>query len=821
MAPMIGFALTPQTPARGGATPPQPTGDRIAIEPFSRDRALFDGGAAFGRAEASVPLRGSATPGRAVEARAVAEGGGATEWTRVATADASGAWSGAIAVPRGPRWMRPEVRLEGSPGVAAQGANRFGVGHVLAIWGQSEIHHMLHQHQDQGGREALLDDDAVQIVWHDRASEGAAGVLHKHLTTADPHTGAVSALANALMAERPGEKFCVVFQVEQGTHFYNLVRDDDMGRSWAADAAVHAFATADGQHVGAAAASWFAAPSNLGDGYEEALFPLFTGRAKDGTPVAIPGEHVYTENNVTNTERFDHWFGELYDPAHTRWVPYGPHRFEPEGDLRNAVTRADGRTDFKLRNIERCRRSWREMVANPNADGLFLPITVEPLNYLNGERDAGGNWGDITHPAADTLDGLGRLGRLTAHAYLRSTGLTDWPVPEFDGCAWDDAGAWVELWSSAGPVTTTRRARDLPPVGADHPHWTEVVGFEIDGAPAQRAEITPEGRVRVYPLAGAFTAASVLTFGAGGATGALNRQDDLTAGLWMNLPIVEVGAAGVEGIAVRPLPDPALLASTVGSGGGSGTGGTGSGSGSGGSGSGGSGSGDTGSDDTGSGGSGSGGSGGTGSGGSGTPTLSTYFTRDGTDAHFVGPTLGAGVAGITAEMVVRLREQTVFGMQKLFEVTSTSLALEIDMRAGREQLRVTVEDSTGAKLILNAYSGTGVLPLDRWITIRLAALQDVGDGTGFARVTVDGAAVFPPAGNPEQGRFATGTGHFASSRSFELLRSSARLDMARVAIWKEARPDGATPASMPFKVIEGGAAAANADAWKAGTGSFT
>ena len=608
MPMMIGLSLTPQPPAGGDAPPPAPSAGTVALDAFSRDRTLFDGGAAFGRAEARVPLSGTGTAGRGVEARAVTEGGApATGWAPIATVGPDGAWSGAIDAPRGPEWMRPEVRLAEAPWVAAQGAHRFGVGHVIAIWGQSEVEQMLQPNHDAAGRVTLADEDAVQIVWHDRdvIGSGMAGVRHLHLTNADPLTGAVSAMADALIAERPGEKFCVVFQAKSGTHFTDLLNDAaDNKRAWADDEAAHRFATADGQHVGLAATSWFAAPRNLGQFYDEALFPAFFGRTRDGAAVRAPLQHSYGHRGSV---RYDHFFTDLYDYDHTRWAPYGPHRFEPMGEMRDATHDAGGDGVDGLAKIEDCRRAWRRMVANPNHGGAMLPIAVESLNYLNGEDDNGpdapGGWGDITHPAADTLDGLGQFGRLTAHACLRAAGLTSWPVPEFDRCEWDPAGAFVEVWSTAGPVTTTRRARGLPPLAADLPHWTEVVGFEIDGRPATRAEITAGGRVRVHPSEGAFTEATVLTYGSGGATGALNRQADLSARLWMNVPIVDVGAARVEGIAVRPLPDAGLLASTVGSGGGTG-GGSGSGDG-------GSGSGDGGS------GTGGGGAGGSGSGGGG------------------------------------------------------------------------------------------------------------------------------------------------------------------------------------------------------------
>ena len=842
MAPMIGTALSPLAASRTGEAPPAPS-ETITVAAFSRDRTLFDGGATFGRARASVPLSGSAAPGRGVEARAVAEDGApATGWVRVATADEGGAWSGAIEVPRSTAWLAPEVRVAERPGLAARGT-RFGVGHVIAIWGQSEIHQMLLPHQDQAGR-AAIPDDTYQVIHHRREFDadahrgtGAAGVLVKHLTSDDPMTGAVSCICDTLHAIRPGEKVALVFQAVAGTSFQDLLDDGASAkREWVDDEAVHRFATADGQHVGAALMSWFASPRGLGGGYGEALFPALFGVDRDGNPVSAPVDHEY-HFGTTRTIHYDHLIADLYDFAHTRWVPVGPHRFETDRDLVDADTYAEAPTRATgQERIEDCRIAWRAMVANPAHGGACLPIAVEPLNYSNGEDgdpEGPGGWGDITHPSADTLDGLGLKGRLFAHAWARGCGFTDWPVPSWDHAALGPDGAWIEVWSDAGPVTTTRRARgEARPTAGALPHWTEVLGFQIGRDVVTRAEIGPDGRVRIHPEAGAFTAADrdALRHGRGGGTGLLNRAADLDAGLWKDYPIVDFGLPdGVEGIAVRPAVGAPIPAADAGSGAGDGSGsGTGngsgddSGSGGGGTGAGsgtGEGSGTGSGDGAGSGGTGSGGSGTGGDGSGGAPA--TFFTRASGSPYFAGPNIGPGVAGITAEMVLRLRPQTANGMQKLLEVTSTSLLLEIDGRPGKQQLRLTMEDSAGAKLVSSASSARGVLPLDRWITLRVAALQDRGDGTGFLRVLIDGAEVFPAAGDPAAGRFATTTGTFAGSRNFELLNGASLLDVGRIAIWTEARPDAGRPAGAPLKLIEGDAAAANADGWKQGAGDFT
>lgn len=279
----LSLAIQPTSPRSGMVTPPV---GQVTLAALSRDRSLFDLGAAFGRAAATVPLTGTGTAGEIVQARALSlDDGGATTtaWADVATVGAGGSWIGEISAPRSSSWFRPEVRLKTDPGVAAQGANRFGVGHLIAIWGQSEPERIISSFYDSTTAPAVTDDEAVQVF------VGAAAAPARHMVTnSQPYTAAVAALAATLIAARPGEKFGIVFHTVPGTDPRALVNDADTSRVWAADKALHDFVTADGQKVGFAAMSWFAAPGSLGANYGAALYPLFSGRLLDGTVLTFP-----------------------------------------------------------------------------------------------------------------------------------------------------------------------------------------------------------------------------------------------------------------------------------------------------------------------------------------------------------------------------------------------------------------------------------------------------------------------------------------------------------------------------------------------------
>ena len=717
----------------------------IALAAFTRDRVIFDSGAAFGLAETIVPLSGSGTPAQIIQARAVSlDDGGATTtpWADVATSDANGIWSGGLSVPRGPSWYRPEVRLKAQPGTSAQGAMRFGVGHVLAFWGQSELDRIVSTYYDNTTPPTIGDPEAVQIF------HGAATTPQvRYLSDAAPLTAAAAAMAATLIDARPGEKFAVVLHAVPGTDPRELVDDGNPARQWSADKALHDFATADGQHVGLAAMSWFAAPGSLGGSYGEAMFPLFSGRLLDGTPVAFPATINW---GAANSFHADHWFGELYDYAKTRWAPYGPHRFDIDGDMQDATHYLGGAQQFGLTNKQAARESWRAMLAVPAAT-MFLPLGLEPVNYVNGVDDGAGGWTDLAHPAGDTPDGAQAWARLNALSVLQSAGLTAWQAPAFDQCLWEPTGAWVEIWSSAGPVTTTRLHRGEPALPANHPHWSEVAGFQIDGQPAQNARIVA-GRVRIFPDSGSFTAGDHIQFGEGGATGALKFPEDMAAGLWKNLPVLDIGADGLSGVPLRPLPDAAVLANTL-------------------------------------------------------PPGAPSFTTSASGPYFNDPAdLGTGVSAIT--FAARLKVAALPGATSiLFSQSNIGFDIEL-MNSG--DLRANIKDGAGVKVLGPTVIAAGMTP-GVWYDVICAADQTAE----VLRVTINGSLVatlpFAISGNGQfqgnrfVGFLARGAGNLQLAGQVEYLK-----------MWRSATADGSAPATAPDKTVSGAAAAVNADGWKLG-----
>ncbi|MCA9864717.1 MAG: hypothetical protein KC432_16900, partial [Thermomicrobiales bacterium] len=526
------------------------------------------------------------------------------------------------------------------------------------------------------------------------------------------------------------------------------VNDADTTRNWADDRALHDFATADGQHVGLAAMSWFAAPGSLGAAYGEAMFPLFAGKTIAGVPVTFPATISY---GAGLSYHADHWFGELYDYTRTRWVPYGPHRFDIDADMQDATHVLGGAVQSNLANKQAARQSWRAMLALPAAT-MFLPTAVEPVTYVNGVDDGAGSWTDFSHPAGNTLDGIQAWARLTAHAILRSTGLSTWAVPTFDQSLWESTGAWVEVWSSSGSVTTTRRARGEPALGSGLSHWTEVMGFQINGAPARNAQIVA-GRVRVFPNAGTFTYADAIQYGEGGATGMIAFPEDHVAATWKNLPIVNVGAAGVDGIPVAPLPAAATLANTL-------------------------------------------------------PAAAQPFTTSATGPYFLDPAnVPAGTAQITFAARFRLAALPPTGSYILFAQSGGSFDVEI---LNNGSLRVNIRDSAAVKVLNNALVSAG---LGGGIWYDLVCSAD--HVAKVCRLQLNGALIatlpFSVAGT---GLFASSRALSFLARNNGTLQYVGAAETLRA--WLTATAAGDAPATTPHKSIAGPASLANADPWKLG-----
>jgi len=595
------------------------------------------------------------------------------------------------------------------------------------------------------------EDETVQMLW--REFDTTNQLRHKHLANGDVGTAAFSVIANTLMAERPGDKFAFVHHSSPGTDPRQLVNDSDPARAWSDDLALHQMATAGGARVGFAAVSWFASPGGLGASYGEALFPLFSGKTLAGTSVSFPATITY---GAGLTYHADHWFGELYDYTKMRWIPYGPHRFDIRNDMQDANHALGGALDNLMDQKEQCRISWRAMLSNPNAT-MFTALGMEPLTYVNGYPDGSGDWIDMAHARDTDLDGVPRLARLTTHAILQASGLTNWNLPTFDHCAWDASGAYVEVWSSAGPITTVRRDRGEPALSNAHTHWTDVAGWQIDGAPADRAEVIA-GRVRIFPQSGAFTAANAINFGRGGATGMILRPEDYEYALWKDLPIVDLDLFGLEGADARALPSSAVLANTI-------------------------------------------------------PAVASSFNIVGANPNsprWQDPTTtGTGLTGLTFEAKITFRAGTGTGYYQLF-TCSDATYFGLEVRPSTGAIRVQAKDGANT-VVIAQNSVAGVLAVqDSQQTIRAAI--NYASGQQWLKIFINGVLV------SNQTFGVPGNGAVTNNRNLMFFQNTHAItaDVEYLKVWKQATTDGSAPSVTPYKEIVGPAVTANSDTWKIG-----
>jgi len=502
--------------------------------------------------------------------------------------------------------------VQGSSAPLATMPGDFMVGHIAVLIGQSEDHYMFigdgRFETDGQSSPALTDEDGVFVLTKESggdypgATYAANGILP--VTNALPLTRSMQHLADVLTRGAPGEKFLLVDATVQGTTYEMLGADGatlasngqpdtrEWGSTFAdAIAILNGYGTAPGVIM----STWTAAPSTTGDGYRQRLYPFLFGQyAPDYVNGALAGTSYTPGDAMTDLDGrvYDHMLWDLtgagrgvLDAAVTKMFFHGPHRFEDSNGLRQ------DKQDTRL--------SIRNIVDDAALSAVMLPKGPEILLYQNGDAVdvPGGNpftdynpdraawvgWGDIAHPTRYSDDGLPARARHTAVAmlYAFQTGpaaAQSQHVPRFNRAHWEPGGAWAEFWyespdAATPPITTTRLARGAPAIpaiwsgtadatGETLAHRTEVAGFYIDAAPAQRAEIVA-GRVRVYPISGSFTGNTLIRYGLGGASGVVSFPADAYDAIWKNLPIADLGIPGVDGVAVDPMPDPDDIAATL------------------------------------------------------------------------------------------------------------------------------------------------------------------------------------------------------------------------------------------------------------------
>lgn len=335
----------------------------------------------------------------------------------------------------------------------------------IAIWGQSEHQHIYNQFDDVLTPNPLVDQDRVTFMWHDRVTEGAGGVQTVALndtTVADGSlvTAAMVEMGNVFMRNMPDTDIVIVMHTMSGTTPEEIMDDTYVPaggdkRRWQDDWALNAAATADGHPVDYAMHSWFAAPGTWGDLYGQNMFTFIKGRDHvTGADLAYSEASPLDVNGIQVSRTLK----DLY-PHEPQWITVtGAHTFIPTEDLQNSITSDGGGVNASLSNKEKSTKSWRTVIRNAALAGHFTGVEVFSLQAYQNGQDDGGVWYDQSHPWGGSDAGINRMARTMAHAIVRGVSTTTYGLPEIDAVSWDPDGRFVNVGSSAGPITTNRIA---------------------------------------------------------------------------------------------------------------------------------------------------------------------------------------------------------------------------------------------------------------------------------------------------------------------------------------------------------------------------
>lgn len=637
----------------------------------------------------------------------------------------------------------------------------------VVILGQSEDFYVISPGKNSLQPEPLVDQGRVTFWWHDRTNNGALGVqsvtLDDTAMEGDARvTAGMVAMANVFMRHVPGRDVHLIMLVQSGTQPREVMDDafvpnnpEAPKRRWQDDWAVHDAATADGVPVQWGWHSWFAGPGAYADDHGKAFAAYLWGRDEAGNLLTYSEASPLGLTIGADTWAVSRTLRDMFGGDGPAWVAMGgSHRFEDYSstDLQSATTYAGGGVQANFLNKERATRSWRALAESAAFAGRVSRVGMHLNAHSIGEPDGAGGWQDGTHPSGWTDDGINYRARQTAHAILRGAGVTGYGLPVIDNAEWQPDGSYMEFWSSAGPITTLRAAAGDPALPGTYPHWTEVLGVQVDGEPAQNTGLAA-GRVRVYPNSGVFTSLSRVSFGEGGGSGNLLFPEDSINALYRDFPIVDVGLTDVPGLPLAHLPDGAVMASTV-------------------------------------------------------PGLPT-FTSTESGPYFADPaTVPAGTGAITLTADIALASEPVDNSPTLFSINGLQLRLQPVLP--NNFLRMTVKDNSGTTLVNNVSSANGVFTTDVLTTFTCSA--DLA--AGYARVWVDSELVIEETFSSTAPAFQTSRRVALLAEAFGSDQSKGTVQ--RAAAWFEATPDGTLPGGPPHGEIAGGAATVNAHPWKQG-----
>jgi hypothetical protein len=469
--------------AQSGGTAPDVSGHVATVTGPDLSDTVFDSG--FFRVggdanAASVPLMGTtdAADGARIEARWVAFNdttdvatGAVGTWQSAGTAS-GGAWSGTLTAPRNIySYYRPEVRVAGSASAPTLGPHRFVVGHVFAVWGQSNTIRTLGAFQgEQTVPDPVIDPRALRVWIPDRTVSPHVPELffvndENAGNGGEPIKAPQVVMSNMLAVARPGERFAYASHIQSGAPVPDVQDDTITTRLWSDEVVLHNALTGDGvTRVGfAVSAAWGGMALAMATGKDADGSPFTRGQPDpiSGVTINYFWTDLYGTDEVTrvaalqtgnNFGVFDPWLAYTDNPAFPEMLPLQQYTYG---------------------------------AAN---DGHY--VTNVP----------GAEYGSMLQSARLVTEIMVRTGLITSHV---APEITDWDYT---------SEAYFEAWHPDFDITTAAEVRGDT--------FDGVLGFTLNGVdvPAAQAQLVDNaggsGRrgIRITPPGGV-TASDTIAFG--------------------------------------------------------------------------------------------------------------------------------------------------------------------------------------------------------------------------------------------------------------------------------------------------------------------
>lgn len=424
----------------------------LAIQEFSQDKVIFDGGRHRGRNEAHIRFQGTCAnatlEGRVVEMLAYRSG--TLSWVDVGPV-VDGAWDGWVDHEMEVPWVRPTFRIKGGDGSTKAAANRFAVGAILARWAQSDEHHLwLYDGQGSVKVPAVLNEDCLQVATIPRSRlsnaqpfQSAAKFTIDNSWTApsedesdvdwDTMPPAYARAANAVN-DAGGYKTLLLLHAVSGHGIDEQAENRD--RHWSDERQIHAKAITEadrGQKAGHV--HYFFSSGSASDwDREDLIAAAIFGIRKSGANIAsLP--ITLGENGPSKTVRTS--MSEFYDWSYARLSFMEPY--------------ASSYSNYA--------ELMRAMAADATYSDFFVD---EPESQTAEGFDKGENAGtsDKNHPARDTLYGAARAGFIYLSDMLRRGQIDQGPahlaIDTVEISSVDDR--YLLVGSTSGDLTTPHLA---------------------------------------------------------------------------------------------------------------------------------------------------------------------------------------------------------------------------------------------------------------------------------------------------------------------------------------------------------------------------